>query len=217
MLYAHCTFHIRLRFCMGYIERCVHCAMWYSSNFLGNLLSLKYRVYALCNQTLSTSVNLVFCVNIFHSFPLRGFQFSKFSVVNTVIPTILLWCATIYALLNVWCHFPPFWIYRIIFTTVNNFDSCYYTSTSHVQKNILIFIYFLEKLAFDLYLKFVFSSEKSYKQTERILFPALTALPMSVIYGEYNNVMSRVHIFNKDERNSGRCPFCPLFRETSTH
>lgn len=85
------------------------------------------------------------------------------------------------------------------------------------KKNILIFIYFLEKLAFDLYLKFVFSSEKSYKQTERILFPALTALPMSVIYGEYNNVMSRVHIFNRNERNSGRCPFCPLFRDTSTH
>lgn len=40
---------------------------------------------------------------------------------------------------------------------------------------------------------------------------------MTVIYGEYNNVISRVHIFNKNERNSGRCPFFPLFRETSTH
>lgn len=45
----------------------------------------------------------------------------------------------------------------------------------------------------------------------------MTALAMVVIYGEYNNVLSRVHIFSKNERNSGRCPFFPLFRETSTH
>lgn len=216
MLYAHCTFVFVFDFFVFW-EMCSLCNVMLVKLLMQFFALLLWDISALQPNTFNFGKSGVLC---------EHFWF---------VPTA--WISVFQIFCCKYCFCPPFCCGVPQYMRFQMFDATFrhfkFTGSSsqlsttlilvttlplHMCKKTFWFLFiFLEKLAFDLYLKFVFSSEKSYKQTERILFPALTALPMSVIYGEYNNVMSRVHIFNKNERNSGRCLLCPLFRKTFTH